>query len=124
MEWTIATTLPILTLGLAGAVLPIALARRFPDTLHGLAQALALSIVLLVLLGSVLFVALYSDAGLSLSRLAERPGQSIRHFVTLGLQAALIWGPILALTAIALGQGTERRRGERMAARDPDPDDE
>ncbi|MDU8943523.1 hypothetical protein [Ovoidimarina sediminis] len=123
MDWTVSTVIPILTLGLAGGVLPVMLARRFPDTLHGLAQALTLSAAGLVLLGAVLFVAIYSDAGIGLSALAARPGDSLRHFLALGLKAALVWAPILVLVGIGLAQGVERRKGERIAARDPDGED-
>ena len=123
MDWTIATVVPMLTLALAGGFLPGMLAGRFPDTLHGLAQALALSAAILILFGAVLFLALYSDAGLSIDTLAERPLDSLRHFLGLGLKAALVWGPILVLVGFGLAQGVERRKGERLAARDPGDDD-
>lgn len=123
MDWTISTLVPIVTLALAGGVLPIFLSGRFPDTLNGLAKALALAAAALIVLGAILFAALYSDAGISFATLAERPVDSVRHFLGLGLKAALIWGPILLLVGFGLAQGVERRKGERMAARDPDGND-
>ncbi len=120
MDWTLATLLPLVTLGALGAIVPIALAPRFPDTQPGLARAIALSVVLLVLSGTILFVMLYSEAGMSPGQLAQRPTDSLRHFLALGLKSALVWGPVTALTALVLAQGVERRRGERMAARDRD----
>lgn len=120
MDWTFATLLPIVTLGALGAVVPILFARRFPDTLGGLGRALALSVTLMVILGSGLFILMYRDGGADLAGLAAAPVPALRHFLGLGLKAAVIWAPVMALTAICLAQGIERRRGERMAARDPE----
>ncbi len=120
MDFAIATLLPMITLGALGAVVPIALAGRFEDTLGGLWRALAVSVAVLILAGSVLFVLLYGDEGVEVSALGSHPGAAIRHFAALGLKSALVWGPVMALTALVLAQGVERRRGERMAARDQD----
>ena len=120
MDFTISTLLPMITLGALGAVLPIALAARFPDTQAGLARALALSVGGLVLAGMILFVLLYRDQGVGLAALAEAPGAALWHFAGLGAKSALVWGPVTALTALVLAQGVERRRGERIAARDRD----
>ena len=120
MDWTLSAILPILTLGALGAVLPVVVARRFPDTLAGLAWAMVLSAGLMVLAGTSLWVLLYRDAGLPLTELAEDPVGAIRHFAGLGFKAGLIWGPIMALVGLGLAQGIEARRGRRMAARDPD----
>ena len=120
MDWTLATLLPLITLGALGAVVPMWMARRFEDSLPGLARALAASVGVLVILGSLLFVLLYRDAGADLAAFAARPVETARHFLGLGLKAALVWGPVTALTAIALGQAVEARRGRRMAARDDD----
>ncbi len=120
MEFTVSTLLPMMTLGALGAVVPIALAGRFDDTLAGLGRALAVSVLALVVAGSVLFVLLYGDQGVGIADLMARPGAAVRHFVLLGLKSALVWGPVTALAALVLAQGVERRRGERMAARDQD----
>ncbi|MEM0949877.1 MAG: hypothetical protein AAGK37_20940 [Pseudomonadota bacterium] len=114
------TLLPILTLGALGAVVPIGLAGRFKDTLWGLVRALAVSVVVLVLSGSVLFVLIYGDQGVGLDALAASPGPALLHFGALGLKSALVWGPVTALAGLVLAQGVERRRGARMAARDQD----
>lgn len=107
-------------LALAGAVVPILMARLFEDTLHGLAQALAASCVVLVLAGALLFVAVYAEAGLDVRRLAERPAESLRLFLWQGLRAAIVWVPILLLTAISLGRGVEARRTAKMVRRGKD----
>lgn len=120
MDWTLATVLPLATLGALGWFVPAVLARRFEDSLPGLARALALSVVVLVLAGAALFLSLYSERGLAIGSLADAPTDALRHFLGLGLKASLVWGPVTVLTAIALGQGVERRRGARLAARDPD----
>lgn len=120
MDWTIATVLPLVTLGALGWAVPAALAPRFEDSLRGLAKALALSVALLVLAGILLFVLLYGDEGAPLAAVAGQPGEAARHFLVLGLKSSLVWGPVALLTAIGLGQGVEARRGRRVAARDPE----
>ena len=120
MDLTVSALLPLVTLGTLGAVIPAALAPRFPDTLAGLARALLLSVVLLIGAGSLLFILLYRDQGMDLAALASDTGAALWHFSGLGLKSALVWGPVTALTALVLAQGVERRKGERMAARDPD----
>ncbi len=115
---TLDLILSVLFLGALGWAVPRALMRALPDSLRGLAVALALSVPILALAGAGLVFAQYAwQTGPGVA--ASAPGAAA-HFWHLGLRAALIWGPVLALTALALGTGIERRRGERMAARDPD----
>lgn len=114
---TLSTILPILVLGALGFAVPVVVMRFMPDTLRGLAVGVMLSVVLLTLFGSALFVWLYAE-GVGLGVILDPAG--LVHFWGLGVRAALVWLPILALTALGLGQGIERRRGERMAARDMD----
>ena len=117
---TIDTVISVVVLGALGAVVPWLLMRLLPDSQRGLIVAVGVSIVLLTLLGSALFLWLYADEiGLDgLSALIRL--DALIHFYQLGIRAAVIWGPILALTALGLAQGIERRRGERLAARAPD----
>ena len=120
MEFAVATILPIVALGVAGALVPIAAMRLMPDTLIGLSLAAVLSVILLTVGGAILFAFIYGGSGVAV---ANRLGGAFSvplHFVGLGLRAALVWAPVLLLTLIALGQGIERRRGERLAARDGD----
>lgn len=113
------TVLAILGLGTLGWAVPVLLMQFLPDSLRGLLAALLVAVPALTLAGSALFVALYTgEAGLG-GLLAAGPGAAV-HFWNLGVRAALIWGPVLALTALSLAHGIERRRGERMAARDRD----
>ena len=111
------TIFAVVVIGALGWAVPFVLMRFLPDSLRGLLVAVIASVALLALAGTGLFFWLYAgDVGI---RAATTP-QAALHFWSLGVRAALIWGPILALTAIAFGTGIERRRGERMAARDPD----
>ena len=88
-----------------------------PDSHGGLLIALCLSALGLILAGGGLFFWLYaSDLGVE----ATTTMGAARHFAGLGLRVALVWGPVLALSALVLAMGVERRRGERMAARDTD----
>ena len=118
LDWT--TILPLICLGAGGAIVPWLLMRIFPDTQHGLLQALAVSVVVLILAGTLIFVALYAEAGLDVARLAEAPWESLRHFIRLGLLAMIIWVPILLLAAFSFARGIEARRSQQMAARDRD----
>lgn len=114
---TASTIIPILVLAVLGAVVPVVTMRFLPDSLRGLAVAVMISVVVLTLTGSGLFVWFYAE-GVGLAAVLTR--EAIGHFWSLGVRAALVWLPILALTTLGLGQGIERRRGERMAARDRD----
>ena len=114
---TASTIVPILVLAFLGFAVPRLLMVFLPDSLRGLAIALMCSVMVLTLCGSALFVWTYAeDVGLG----AVLTPAALGHFWTLGVRAALIWLPILGLTALGLAQGIERRRGERMAARDKD----
>ena len=118
MDWTLATVLPILALAALGALIPVALMRWLPDTQAGLGVALALSVVILTAAGTGLFALLYAARGIGTGILTT--GAAARHLLALGLRAGLVWAPILALAALVLAQGIERRRGRRLAARDVD----
>lgn len=111
------TVMAVTLLGALGWAVPFTLMRFLPDSLRGLLIAVIASVAFLALFGSGLFLWLYAgEIGFS----AALTPEAALHFWGLGVRAALIWGPILALAALALGTGIERRRGERMAARDPD----
>lgn len=102
-------------LGAAGALVPIALMRVLPDSQKGLIVAILCSIILIKLFGAALFAWTYaSDVGF------EAISGATSYFWSLGGRASLIWGPILALTSFCLATGIERRKGERIAARDPE----
>ncbi|MEM6824204.1 MAG: hypothetical protein AAF566_03765 [Pseudomonadota bacterium] len=114
------TVLTILILAALGWAVPWALMRVMPDSLRGLLAAILIAIPALTLLGSGVFVVLYGKQ-LGTEGLGAMAGVgAVWHFWSLGVRAALIWGPILAITALALATGIERRRGERMARRDSD----
>ena len=117
---TLGTVLAILLLALFGWAVPVILMRFLPDSLRGLLAAVLIAVPLMTLGGSGIFIALYGrQLGVSALGAAATPEAAL-HFWSLGVRAALIWGPILAITALGLAQGIERRRGERMAARERD----
>jgi len=111
------TIIAIGVLACLGWAVPTVLMRLLPDSLRGLAIALLIAVPVLSLAGGGFFFWTYADK-VGLAGVANRG--AAMHFWHLGVRAALIWGPVLALTALGLGTGIERRRGERMAARDPD----
>lgn len=120
MTWTVETALPIIAFGALSAFLPWFFLRWMDDSLRGLARAVALSAVFLVIAGAALFAVLYAREGAPLASLTAEPGAALLHFFWLGLQSAIVWLPILLLTALGLGQGIEARRGRAIAARKPD----
>jgi hypothetical protein len=120
MSWTLETLVPLALLALLGAALPWLIARHLPDTGRGLLIALALSVAGLIGISAALFAGLYVARGVPAEVLADRPGGALTHFLRLAGGSALVWGPVMALSALGLGQRMEARRGARLAARDRD----
>lgn len=69
--------------------------RFMPETLPGLALQAVISALLLWVLSSLLFAILYTLEAPGAVWLIQSGGW--RHFMMLGAQAALVWGPVLAL---------------------------
>ena len=120
MVWFLEVALPTFAFGALSALLPIALMRWAEDTQAALLRVLALSAVLLVVIGGVVFALIYARDGLSLSLLTTDPVGALRHFTWLGLQSSLVWLPVLLITGLGLAQGIEARRGRALAAREPE----
>ena len=69
--------------------------RCVPESIPGLAALAAISALLIWGLSAVLFATLYAAQLASITALAGTGGW--QHFLKLGAQAALIWGPIVLL---------------------------
>ncbi|WP_136443205.1 hypothetical protein [Pacificoceanicola onchidii] len=93
----VSLALPAIILMIAAVAAARALERLMPESLLGLALTFVLSAVLTWALASGLFALLYYWRGASLATtLGEAEGW--RHMAGLGLKAAVIWAPLLALT--------------------------
>ncbi len=78
-------------------VLPLRLARKFPQTMAGLALNLAVSGAALFVLATAYFAASYAmRAPGVLAALTGAPG-GWWHFLRLGLLSGLWWGPVVLL---------------------------
>ena len=108
---TVDLLLPALLLVALGWVVPWALARITPRSIPGLALNAGASVVILLGLGAALFAWLYGPAAGLVWR--EAPGA----FVLLSARAALLWGPIAALSVANLPRGWPAADWEAPGAR-------
>jgi hypothetical protein len=113
LDWTLGTILPLVLLGAGGAAVPLGFYGLHGPGLRALALNLLLSAMVLVLAGGGVFAALYAAEGVDLAR---RPLAALRHFLQLGVSAAIVWLPVLLLTGIALGQRSEARLARQREA--------
>ncbi len=108
------TGLPAAALALGAAALPRLIAGPSLSQ-RRLALAVALTAAVLLLLGALIFAALYALAGAPLGAALAQDGALVAWvFLRLSAKAALLWGPVLALAWLVLAQGVERRRGEAI----------
>ena len=114
---TTGTIFGIAVLAFLGWAVPVLAMRMLPDTLRSVVIAALIALPVLTLAGAGVFAWLYAERVGSAALSA--PG-ALAHYGWLGVRGGLVWGPVLALTALGLAHGVERRRGERMAARDRD----
>lgn len=96
MGWT-SLLLPVAALVAVAWVVPWALSRLVPEGRAWVLANLAASTLLVGLAGAWLFAWLYGDAAAVVRD--HRPG----HFAGLSAKAALIWGPVVVLTATRRG---------------------
>lgn len=73
--------------------------RLMPETVPGIAATALVSAVALVGLSACLFAVLYLLETPAAARLIGQTG-SVLHFLLLGVQAGLVWGPILLLVSV------------------------
>ncbi|SRR6056297_935109 len=90
--------LPICLLGTLAILVPRMLERVMPESLTGIVLTAILSAALLWVISSAGFGILYAleDARV-LALVANTPSAGVGHFLRLGANAALIWGPVLLL---------------------------
>ena len=94
----VSLALPVLTLMAAAVVVTRLLERAVPESVMGLGLLAALAGGVLWALSAAGAAALYASGAVPLSVLAEPRGLS--HLAGQGAKAALIWGPLVALTVV------------------------
>ena len=104
--------IPVVCLMALGWLVPWALGRVTPRSLAGLAINAAVSAAILLVAGMVLFGWLYGLAAGLVWR--EAPGA----FLLLSARAALVWGPVLALSVANLPRSWPASAWEAPGARD------
>ena len=106
--------LPTLVLAVLGWAVPRALALVWPE---GVGPLLALGFVatlLMLLLAAAVFAGLYAIQGAPLGELFRLgPWPGVWHFLRLGLLSALVWAPILVLSAAGLPRRWRTETWER-----------
>ena len=98
MIMILSVVVPVLLLGTLAIIVPRVFEALLPESVTGIALTGLLSTVVLWLLASAAFALLYAieDARV-LKLLADVPSAGVGHFLQLGINAALIWGPVLVL---------------------------
>ena len=91
--------LPLLALAALGWFVPWGLGRLLPEGVGWLAVNGAASVFMLTVLAAIGFGWLYGDAAGAVWH--EAP----MYFVVLSLRAALVWGPVMALSLANLPRG-------------------
>ena len=110
------TGLPVAVLVAGAAGLPWVLAPKGTLSQARLAVAVGVTALLLLVLGTGLFAALYALQGAAVrGAMATDTAGVVRFFFGLSAKAALFWAPVLALAWYVMAQGVERRRGEAIA---------
>ncbi|MGH1412268.1 MAG: hypothetical protein ACRBB0_02170 [Pelagimonas sp.] len=90
--------LPAIVLMVLAVVVPRLVETFLPETLFGMAIIAALSSLILWILASLGFAMLYQWENPRLAALLFSSTTSWPYFLNLGAKAAVIWGPVLALT--------------------------
>lgn len=94
---------PALILAALGWVVPRLLGRIWPEGVRPLIVLALVATGLMLLAGTLLFVALYVWQGVPFATLFEAGvAAGLVHFVRLGLVSALLWAPIMVLSIAGL----------------------
>jgi len=113
---TFALTLPLGLMAALAVLFPRALTPRRTLSQRRLALSVALTVVGLVLAGMLLFADLYARQGAQIvPALRDDTGATLVRLFWASLQAAIVWGPVLALTWLVMAQAVEKRRGQDAA---------
>ena len=94
---------PAITLGLLGYLMPRLLARLLPEGVKPLILNVFLSTLILFALSAIGFVVLYVWQGAELDNLLSAgTSDNIWFFGKLGAASAIIWAPVMILSAAGL----------------------
>lgn len=91
--------IPTAILCIFGWVVPKWLGARYANNLPKLIAVGLVATFMMFLLSGVLFAGLYIGQGAPVSALRDL---GVGYFITLGRNAALIWGPVMVLSLIGL----------------------
>lgn len=91
--------IPTVILCVLGWVIPRRLGARYANNLPKLIAVGLVATFMMFLLSGLLFAALYIGQGAPMSALGDL---GVGYFITLGRNAALIWGPVMVLSLIGL----------------------
>lgn len=95
--------IPALVLALVGWLVPRGLSLVFSEGVRPLMLLAFVSTLLMLVIGTGFFLALYLLQGVPLSVLFEGSTLAgVAHFLRLGLISALLWGPIMILSVAGL----------------------
>ncbi|MGR3343444.1 MAG: hypothetical protein ACU0DI_09520 [Paracoccaceae bacterium] len=113
------TGLPLLLLVGGAIILPRMISRRDTRSHLVVMMAIASTALCLIVLGAIIFTALYVLQGTEVSAaFSENAPATVVFFLRLSAKFALAWAPILALVWFVAAQAVEKRRGEDIARRD------
>ena len=110
------TGMPLVVLGALAVLLPRLLVSRATRSHRAVVVAIVGSAALLVMIGAVVFAAIYAfDGAEVLAAFQAAPGLTAWFFAKLATFAAIVWGPVLALVWFGMAQGVETRKGQDAA---------
>lgn len=111
--------MPIAVLAALAVLLPRAFIPAATRIQFDVTKGMALTALTLLILGAVLFAALYALRGADIPQMAQyAAAPTALYFLTRSTMAAIIWAPVLALVWLARAQGVEKRKGRDIAAKE------
>lgn len=113
------TVLPLVLTALMALGLPALFIPRQTLSQTAVAKGIALSALVILLFGALLFAGLYVLAGKPVAEAVElAPLWSVVFFLKRSVTLGLLWVPLLALVWLIRAQTVEERRGLAMTERD------
>jgi len=107
------TFLPLTGLVVLAIGLPLLIVPRATRSQARLAGGVAITALLLLLIGAALIAGFSALAGNPVAAgLAAHPLAGVGALILRAARMALLWAPVLALTWLVMAQGIERKRGE------------
>lgn len=112
------TGLPVVVLLAVAIGLPLLLVRTNTRRHEQVWSAIAMTALVLLMLGTNLFGITYALRGHSVgAALVADPGAVAWYFLRLAGMAAIIWVPVLALVWFSLAQRVERNKGAALVTK-------